>query len=71
MLYRIAVGAGLFLLGYALGRRVRYPASKPELSGTSRIRDALSGHMEETPAHQGRRSAETGSGRTGPSHGDT
>ena len=27
MLYRIAVGAGLFLLGYALGRRVRYPAS--------------------------------------------
>ena len=71
MLYRIAVGAGLFLLGYALGRRVRYPASTPEPSGTSRIRDALSGQMEEPPEHRDRHSAETGSGRTNPSHGDT
>lgn len=70
MFYRIALGAGLFLLGYALGRRVRYPASKPEPSGTSRIRDALSGQMEEAPDRD-RHTAATGSGRTNPSHGDT
>ena len=71
MLYRIAVGAGLFLLGYALGRRVRNPASKPELSGTSRIRDTLSEQMEEPPEQQDRRTAEPGPGHTKPSHGDT
>jgi len=62
MLYRITVGIGLFLLGYALGRRERRPsASKPEYSGTSRIRDTLSGQMAEAAENQTRRTSETNS----------
>ena len=59
MLYRVAVGIGLFLLGYALGRRERHPVSKPRHNGTSRIRDALSGHKATTPENSKRRTAES------------
>ena len=71
MFYRIALGAGLFLLGYALGRRVRDPDSTPEPSGTRRIRDALSGKMEAVPEQQDQHTADSGSGSAKPSHVDT
>ena len=59
MLYRITVGIGLFLLGYALGRRVRHPAVKPGHTGTSRIRDTLAENMEAAPESQAPRTSET------------
>jgi hypothetical protein len=52
MLYRIAVGVGLFLLGYALGRRTQDPADIHEHTGTKRIRDSLAERKD--PATQPR-----------------
>ncbi len=59
MFYRIAVGAGLFLLGYALGRGTRHPVSPHEPSGTSRIRDALAEKMGQDPQNEERPSSGT------------
>ena len=50
MLSRIALGVGLFLLGYALGRKTQDPAHLHGHTGTKRIRDALAEQRE--PATQ-------------------
>jgi len=59
MFYRILVGAGLFLLGFALGRGLRHPVTTAEYSGTSRIRDTLAGELEAAPERQAPRTSET------------
>ncbi len=59
MLYRIAVGIGLFVLGYVLGRGMRHPVLKPEYYETSRIRDTLSPESEGAADDKIRQSAGT------------
>ena len=59
MFYRIAVGVGLFVLGYVLGRGMRHPVLKPEYYETSRIRDTLSADTEVAAEGEGQRGAET------------
>jgi len=59
MFYRIAVGVGLFLLGFALGRGLRHPVTMAGHSGTSRIRDTLADEMEAAPERQAPRTSET------------
>jgi hypothetical protein len=63
MWYRIALGTGLFLLGYALGRRTQHPLSEKQHSGTARIRDALSEQGVEAPESEASDPAETKSQR--------
>ena len=50
MWYRIAIGAGLFLLGYTLGRGFRRIDADQREPGSTRIRDTLSARDEE-PAY--------------------
>jgi hypothetical protein len=52
MLSRLALGVGLFLLGYALGRKTQDPANLHAHTGTKRIRDALA--EQKDPATQSR-----------------
>jgi hypothetical protein len=52
MLSRLALGVGLFLLGYALGRKTQDPARAHEHTGTKRIRDTLAEQID--PAKQSR-----------------
>jgi hypothetical protein len=50
MWYRIAIGAGLFLLGYTLGRGFRRIEGEQGESRSTRIRDSLSPQESESAA---------------------
>lgn len=49
MLVRILIGAGLFVLGYALGRATRPVVPTPVEHRSRRISDVLSAQEEERP----------------------
>jgi hypothetical protein len=49
MWYRIAIGAGLFLLGYTLGRGFRRIEGEQGEPRSTRIRDSLSPQEQESP----------------------
>jgi hypothetical protein len=58
VLSRLALGVGLFLLGYALGRKTQDPARLHEHTGTKRIRDALAEQKDPATRSRTGRTAE-------------
>jgi hypothetical protein len=49
MWYRIAIGAGLFLIGYTLGRGFNRIEAQERESRSTRIREAIAEHEEHGP----------------------